>query len=231
MRVPRPLGARHKRLVQLHRESLRSPGPSAVVYLWIANSRSGASGLLLPRPLSCWQHFPSLALPVSQRWTEAPLKLCSSGPFPNRRAPAGLLFIAVKALTPHCAAAGSRIQHRATVMHAAALLCSRGAISAHFSDSSERPFCFWWTSFVVFSLISPHIELSIYNQLSFLSPDEYSGLHALPSFWSELRHTAGFPVQTVACVISEHTPVPFHTPYFSLAFTRSLMVCHLPDAQ
>lgn len=61
---------------------------------------------LLTAPLS----FP---LSLSHRWTGAPLKPCSSGPSPNCRALGGLLFIAVKALTPYCAVVSGWIQHRA----------------------------------------------------------------------------------------------------------------------
>lgn len=71
--------------------------------LWSASAKAAE---LLTAPLS----FP---LSLSQRWTVAPLKPCSSGPSPNCSALGGLLFIAVKALTPYCAVVSGWIQHRA----------------------------------------------------------------------------------------------------------------------
>lgn len=105
--------------------------------LWFTRAK-GAE--LLTAPLS----FP---VSLSRRWTRAPLKPCSSGPFPNCRALGGLLFIAVKALTPYCAVVSGWIQHRA-------LLCRLqlfhawvgwlgGSGSGHiFSDWSGWPDCF-----------------------------------------------------------------------------------------
>lgn len=64
------------------------------------------------RVLSCWHHF-SLSLPFCPGDEPGPhLKPCSSEASPNYRALGGLLFIAVKALTPYCAAVSGWIQHR-----------------------------------------------------------------------------------------------------------------------
>lgn len=54
-----------------------------------------------------------LPLSLSHQWTRAPLKPSSSGPSPNYRTLCGLLFIAVKALTPYCAVVSWWIQHTA----------------------------------------------------------------------------------------------------------------------
>lgn len=72
-----------------------------------------ACSLPLPRLPSCWQG-PSLPLcPCPTAELGAPPKPCSSGPSPSHRAMGGLLFMAVKALTPYCAALSGWIQHRA----------------------------------------------------------------------------------------------------------------------
>lgn len=72
-------------------------------------------GLRSTSAKGCWavdsaSLFPSVPVPPMNR---APLKPCSSGPSPNCRALGGLLFIAVKALTPYCAVVSGWIQHRA----------------------------------------------------------------------------------------------------------------------
>lgn len=71
--------------------------------LWFTGAKAAE---LLTVPLS-------FALSLSRRWTGAPPKPCSSGPSPNCRALDGLLFIAVKVLTPYCAVVSGWIQSRA----------------------------------------------------------------------------------------------------------------------
>lgn len=101
----------HTGVIQLQR---KSPGSSVWGHL---------SCLLLPnhnfrqcrvrgRVLSLTSSL-SLSLPFCPNGEPGPhLNSCSSEASPNCRALGGLLFIAVKALTPYCAAVSGWIQHR-----------------------------------------------------------------------------------------------------------------------
>lgn len=119
-------------------------------------STSAKAAELLTAPLS-------LPLSLSHRWTGAPLKPCSSGPSPNYGILGGLLFIAVKALTPYCAVVSGWIQHRALLCRPQLFYAWVGWLGAQVQGTFFR---FVWMAWLFLSAVclcvfSSHFFLSV----------------------------------------------------------------------